>query len=249
VLLKLLKPLYGLCDSGHYWLKTLSDHLQNSFSMKSTTGDPAMTYEAVNDKIAGVTSAYVDDLLMAGTKELEKETELTSQNFVSRKREYDQVRFGGTEIDNTGHGFIVHQREYCSKIPLLKPTSDFQEFSSIRARLSWVIHTRLNICCAVNQAAQVTQSRFDEDPTTHVKDINKITKHLHSLDLPLKFSKLDPNSLQLIVYSDASFANNYDMSSQLGCSSSSLTKLDLVTHYTIRPTSRRGSQDLYLSAR
>jgi hypothetical protein len=176
VVLKLLKPLYGLCDSGDNWSKTLSDHLQNDFNMKSTTGDPAMFYKAVNDKIAGVTSAYVDDLLMAGTKEFEKETELTSQKFVSRKREYDQVRFAGTEIDKTGDGFIVHQREYCSKIPLLKPTSDFQEFSSIRARLSWATHTRPDICCAVNQAAQVTQSRFDEDPTTYVKDINKITK-------------------------------------------------------------------------
>jgi hypothetical protein len=138
------------------------------------------------------------------------------QMFVSRKREYYQVCFAGTEIDKTEDGFIVHQGEYCGKIPLLKPTSDFQEFSSIRARLTWATHTRPDICCAVNQAAQATQSRFEEDPTTCVKDINKITKHLHSLDLPLKFSKLDPNSLQLTVYSDASFAINYDMSSQLG---------------------------------
>jgi hypothetical protein len=184
--------------------------------MKSTTGEPAMFYKAVNDKIAGVTSAYVDDLLMAGTKEFEKETELTSQKFVSRKREYGEVRFAGTEIDKTGDGFIVHQCEYCSKIPLLQLPSNFQEFSSIRARLSWATHTRPDICCAVNQAAQMKQSRFDEDPTIYVMDINKITKYLYSLDLPLKFSKLDPNSLQLTVYSDASFANNYNMSSQLG---------------------------------
>jgi hypothetical protein len=66
--LKLMKSLYGLCDSGDYWSKTLSDHLQNDFDIKSTTGDPVMFYKAVNDKIAGVTSAHVDDLLMAGTK-------------------------------------------------------------------------------------------------------------------------------------------------------------------------------------
>jgi Reverse transcriptase (RNA-dependent DNA polymerase) len=75
--LKLLKPLYDLCDSGVYWSKTLSDHLQNDFDMNSTTGDPAMFYQAVSDKIAGVTSTYDDDLLMAGTKEYEKETEMT----------------------------------------------------------------------------------------------------------------------------------------------------------------------------
>jgi hypothetical protein len=66
--------------------------------MKSTTGDPAMVYKGVNEKIAGVTSDYVYDLLMTETKEFSKETELKSQKFMSRKREYGQVCFAGTEI-------------------------------------------------------------------------------------------------------------------------------------------------------
>jgi hypothetical protein len=39
---------------------------------------------------------------------------------------------------------------------------------------------------------------------------------LRKLDIPLQLPKLDPDSLHLTVYSDASFSNNHDLSSQLG---------------------------------
>jgi hypothetical protein len=126
------------------------------------------------------------------------------------------VRFAGMEIETCKSGFIVHQREYISKLKPLSRSSDFAAFSSLRARLSWVTHSRPDVCCAVNQSAQVTQTRFDKEPATHISKLNKIIRHLRSVDLPLKFGHLDKESLQLTVYSDASFANNDDLSSQLG---------------------------------
>jgi hypothetical protein len=40
-LLELLRPLYGLADSGDYWGRTLSNHQRKDLGMESTTGDPA----------------------------------------------------------------------------------------------------------------------------------------------------------------------------------------------------------------
>jgi hypothetical protein len=40
-MLKLIRPLYGLADSGDYWGKTLSTHITEDLEMKKTIGDPA----------------------------------------------------------------------------------------------------------------------------------------------------------------------------------------------------------------
>jgi hypothetical protein len=40
--LTLLRPLYGLADSGDSWGSTLLNHLKEELGMKQTVGDPAM---------------------------------------------------------------------------------------------------------------------------------------------------------------------------------------------------------------
>jgi hypothetical protein len=44
--LKLLRPLYGLADSGDYCGSTLINHLKEELGMKQTVGDPAMFFVA-----------------------------------------------------------------------------------------------------------------------------------------------------------------------------------------------------------
>jgi hypothetical protein len=65
----------------------------------------------------------------------------------------------------------------------------------------------------------VSRSTFDlfkGNPRGYIKDLNKIDKHVEARDLPLRFPKLDVDTLKLFVYADTSFCNNDDMSSQLG---------------------------------
>ena len=38
-ILKLLRPLYGLVDSGDYWNETFSNHIKNDLGMKSSALD------------------------------------------------------------------------------------------------------------------------------------------------------------------------------------------------------------------
>ncbi len=40
--LKLLKPLYGLCDSGELWHKTLDEHHRRELGMSPFRSDPAL---------------------------------------------------------------------------------------------------------------------------------------------------------------------------------------------------------------
>jgi hypothetical protein len=66
-------------------------------------------------------------------------------------------------------------------------------------------------------AAQVTEDRYNGDPGEYIKQLNRVIKHLKKIpDLPLRFPRLELSTLRLQVYSDASYANNADGSSQLG---------------------------------
>ena len=77
------------------------------------------------------------------------------------------------------------------------------------------MHTRPDICIDANKLAQVTENNFK---IQDVKYYNKIIDYLkYTKERTLKMKKLDLNSLQIRVYSDALFETNYDKSSQWGC--------------------------------
>jgi hypothetical protein len=70
--LKLLRPLYGLADSGDYWGSTLLNHLKKELGMKQTVGNPAMFFKMLDSKLQGMCATYVDDALHAGNKMYEE---------------------------------------------------------------------------------------------------------------------------------------------------------------------------------
>jgi hypothetical protein len=80
----------------------------------------------------------------------------------------------------------------------------------------WLVNTRPDISCATSMASRTIFELFKEDPSRFIKELNKDNKHVKSIDLPLRFPKLDINTLKLVVYTDSSFCNSEDMSSQLG---------------------------------
>lgn len=71
-LLKLVKPLYGLCNSGDYWNVTIDNHLINSLKMERAISDTSMLFMFDRKKLCGITGNYVDDNLHAGTKLFEQ---------------------------------------------------------------------------------------------------------------------------------------------------------------------------------
>jgi hypothetical protein len=79
--LKLLRPLYGLADSGDYWGSTLLNHLKEMLGMKQTVGDPAMFFKMLDNKLQGVCATYMDDALHTGSKVYEGITEKTMKRF------------------------------------------------------------------------------------------------------------------------------------------------------------------------
>ena len=216
-LLKLLKPLYGLADSGDYWGRTLKHHLEKELGMKASVTDAAFFFKRVKEKLTGLCATYVNDCLQAGTEEFSHQAKCVERKFKCRPRDYDKVQSAGIKIESTLNGFQVHQRHNISKIKKINRDASFKDFRSLRAQLSWATQSRPDVTCAVAQAAQVTEDLFNLDPKKHCKGLNPVVGHiLTTTDQALKFPKLDHSRLRLQVYSDASYGNNLDGSSQLG---------------------------------
>jgi Reverse transcriptase (RNA-dependent DNA polymerase) len=214
--LKLLRPLYGLADSGDYWGSTLLNHLKEELGMKQTVGDPAMIFKVFDNKQQGVCATYVDDALHTGSKVYEGITEKTMKRFKCRDKEMDNVTFAGVEINTGSDFFHLHQQRYISTLDTLSDSSTFQRYRSLRAKLSYAANTRPDMSCAIAQAAQVTDSMYAKKQLTDIKVLTAVVKHLRkTASFTLKYPKIDINSLTLKVYTDASCANNFDGSSQL----------------------------------
>lgn len=85
------------------------------------------------------------------------------------------------------------------------------------AELAWNTHTCPDIAFLVAKAAQITQEVFTKDSREYIKRLNYVIEKLRKFpDLKLQVSTLDKNSLRLIIYSDATCANNFDETSQVG---------------------------------
>jgi Reverse transcriptase (RNA-dependent DNA polymerase) len=86
--LKLLRPLYGLCDAGDYWARTILDHLTKDLNLTQSIGDSGLFFRAMNKKLVALTASFVDDLLMAGDDDFHEQSLYTSKRFKSREREW-----------------------------------------------------------------------------------------------------------------------------------------------------------------
>ena len=98
-LLKLVKPLYGLADSGDYWGRTLMNHLEKELGMKSSVTDSAFLFKRIKEKLAGPCATYVDDCLQAGTDEFCQQAKCVERKFKCRPRDHDKSKLQASRLN------------------------------------------------------------------------------------------------------------------------------------------------------
>lgn len=108
----------------------------------------------------------------------------------------------------------MSQLYYPQHLPSLSIGCKFDGFRHHKALFSWLCHTRPELACYANRAAQVSDQTFGRDK---VLERNRRIKAARDNALnTLRYEQLDISSLELRVYADASFASNNDLLSQLG---------------------------------
>ena len=68
-LVQVLLPLYGLTESGEYWYETYSHSHKFDLRMQQATGDFALFFRRCMNRLVALSGTYVDDTLMAATKD------------------------------------------------------------------------------------------------------------------------------------------------------------------------------------
>ena len=216
--LKLNLPLYGVCDAGDYWDVTLCAHIEGDLGMVPLTSDPALYAKWLADEtLSGLLGAYVDDCLMGGDDAFAVLTHKTLTHFQGKPRTLDNAEFVGvhiTTVSGTQPQFAIDQLAYIDQLERLPSDAPFSTFLSARARIAWLAHTRPDLCCSINLAAQVTESTYD---AAAVRGLNALMGRTQKgRDLTLTYPPLDVASLRVRAYADASYATNKDGSSQVG---------------------------------
>lgn len=210
-------PVYGITDAGDYWGETSTAHVEKDLGMEPMAGDPALYIKNGDDGVEGTLGKYVDDTLLGGNEAFQVLTEKSLEAFESRPRTWDNVEFLGVAVETvpgSPRSFRLHQASYVAVTRQLPLDVRYERFVSARAGFAWLAHSRPDLCCAINRAAQVSGSSVC---TRHVQELNKATKYARTTgDLMLTYTPLDRATLHLRVYADASFASNDDLSSQLG---------------------------------
>lgn len=119
-LLEVLRPLYGLADSGDYWHATFLRHLKDDMGMQSTACDSSLFFKRFNTNLHGILASHVDDTLSAGNERFEEELKVTAQRFDAKPRSYNTLNFAGVTIETNEHGSrIMYQYQHASKIETL----------------------------------------------------------------------------------------------------------------------------------
>lgn len=217
--LKLLRPLYGLCESGDFWYETFAQHCKDDLKLKQMRSDAALRYLKNKDTLHGLCGSYVDDLLCTGDDTFKNEFSKTKAKFEMADNEDIPCEFGGFALDyNKENILIQHQSHYLNKLNEIEKVdeSSYSKFRSTRMKLGWLANTRPDCLFEISQLSQVTEEMFKKNPHDCVKRLNRTIRYARNNEVNINFPKLNLQSLRIIGYSDASFANNNDFTSQLG---------------------------------
>jgi hypothetical protein len=229
--LKILKPLYGVPEAGNHWFKTYHEHHINKLQMQQSTFDPCLLH---SNNPFGLVGLQTDDTLLLASKELAdlEEDELQKAGFLAKDREQltadTPLKFNGGLIQLLPDGSInLTQEKQCNNLSTIsqktatstgtrgvtRTLTPKDQYIAQRARGAYIASVcQPEASFDLSFAAQVINPGKDD-----AKALNKrLDWQIENPNRGLKFIKLDIDTLQLVAFTDASFANNKDLSSQIG---------------------------------
>ena len=178
--------------------------------------DPALYILRVNGLFSGLSGGYVDDLIRTGDQTFKEVATKTHERFDMSEDDTIPCSFTGFALSRNDVGdILLDQHAYLGKLEELPLDSDFTAFRSMRMRLAWLQYTRPDCQLEIGQLAQVTEPLFTQNQTGLLARLNKAIRFAVTNRISLRIGRFNLKHLRVIGFSDSSFANNHDLSSQL----------------------------------
>ena len=234
LILKVVKPLYGVPEAGNHWFNTYHRHHLDKLRMSESTYDPCLLY--TKDKSSfGVVGLQTDDTLFLANNVFAttEETELNTAGFLAKAREKltttTPIKFNGGQIKlDNDNSILLTQERQCQNLRLVtlkavnltssrgevrQAVTPKDQYIAQRARGAYIATVcQPEAAFDLSFAAQVVNPKEE-----HAKQLNKrLQWQIDNPSRGLKFVQLDKDSMKLIVFTDSSFANNRDYTSQIG---------------------------------
>ena len=233
--LKVIKPLYGVPEAGAHWFNTYHTHHLEKLSMSESTYDSCLLWANSSTTGFGVVGLQIDDTLIladdifaAAEAEQLKEAKLLAKDR-EKLTAATPIKFNGGYIRQEADSILLNQERQCKSLRLVTSETPIDLVSS-RGQIRTAVtpkdqyiaqRARGAYIATVSQpettfdlsfAAQVVNPREND-----AKALNKrLQWQIDHFDRGLRFVRLDISTLTLMVFTDASFANNQDLSSQIG---------------------------------
>jgi hypothetical protein len=229
--LKVVKPLYGVPEAGNHWFKTYHSHHTNELAMEQSTYDPCLLY---SNQPFGVVGLQTDDTLFVGDDDfaVKEQLGLEKAGFLAKEREQlttdHDLKFNGGIIHVDDAGITLTQVRQCKNLETVSENNTTttsirgavrqdlsikDQYVAQRARGAYIASV-----CQPEAAYDLSVAAQAVEPTKNdVTNLNKrIRWQIENSARGLRFVTLDKTSLRLLAFTDASFANNRDLSSQIG---------------------------------
>lgn len=238
--LRVIKPLYGVPEAGNHWFNTYHQHHLSKLDMNQSTFDPCLLYtppkvDSTNKSGFGIVGLQTDDTLFLANQAFAdlEELKLKEAKFQAKPREQltcqSPIRFNGGLIKQEEDGKVkLTQERQARNLRLI--STQLTDLTSSRGEVRRAVNTQDQYVAQRARGAYIAtvcqpESAYDLSFAAQVinpqkADIKQLNKRIQwQMNNPargLTFVPLDLSSLNLTVFTDASFANNQDLSSQIG---------------------------------
>jgi transposase InsO family protein len=222
-IIRVIKPLYGIAEAGVHWFTTYQGHHLHELGMATSTYDPCLLItNGSSHESFGIVGMQTDDTLILSTPAFSamEQEKLEQAAFRSKPKttlsKDTQLEFNGCTLSTKGiHELVLTQKNQGSKLAVIdvKNVDIGQAYIEQRARGAYIASI-----CQPEAAFDLSTSAQHKEPDE--KQCAKLNKRLQwqidNLQRGLSYMPIELSTAKLMVFVDGSFANNNDLSSQLG---------------------------------
>ncbi|OBR02159.1 Aurora kinase 2 splicing [Colletotrichum higginsianum IMI 349063] len=217
-----LGPLYDIAEGGTHWWAAYHGHHKENLQMETSSFDPCLLVSSDESNDFGIVGMQTDDTLGLSDEAFSRkeEEQLKKAAFTAKAKEVltmsDPLTFNGGTLSLTGGNTLtLRQKGQGNKlalVPIDGPDAK-QKYVEQRARGAYIASIcQPEACFDLSSAAQHQDPSIDD-----YKNLNRRLKwQMDHLDRGLTFMPVNLPTAKLFVFVDGSFANNVDLTSQLG---------------------------------